>query len=309
MSKDIKLVLGPSLFNWKVEDYRDYYYKIADTDIDEVYIGETVCLRRDPFYKEIQEEIADLLTKKGKQVIFSTIQLILGQPEFKRAEDLINAHPNNLVEVNDINVLSLVKGRNFVAGPTFNNYNEETLSTLEEKGAVRFSFPFELDKNSLQILAKKTTKDCEFQVFGKIPLAISARCYHARLHDKPKIDCEYVCNLDYNGKLVKTMTNEDFLTINGTQTMSYTYNNLVMELDELKEIGINCFRLSPHYLDMPEVIRIFKAVLQNKLDKSEAFSKLLKLLPKGEKFSNGFYYGNKGKHYDGRFLNEEKPIE
>lgn len=306
----LKLSLGPCLFNWHVPFYKEFYTKIADTDIDEVYIGETVCLRRDPFLKEVQEEMADLLTKKGKNVIFSTIQLVLGQPEFKRAEELINNHPNNLVEVNDISVLSLVKDRDFVLGPSFNNYNENTLKVLSEKGAVRFCLPFELSRDNIKVLTEnKTSQEVEVLVFGKVPLAISARCYHARMHNKPKIDCEYVCNLDYNGKPIKTMSNEDFLTINGTQTMSFSYANLIMEIDELKEMGVNVFRISPHDLNMPELIKLFNGVLKHGKDKNDAFSQLLKLLPKNDKCSNGFYYGNKGKSYENQNSLEEKPIE
>src|SRR5699024_9266659 len=100
----------------------------------------------------------------------------------------------------------------FIVGPSFNNYNEGTLSFLESIGAERFCLPYELNKESIEILTKNTKKEIEVMVFGKVPLAISARCYHARMHNKPKMDCEYVCNLDYNGKEITTMSNEHFLT-------------------------------------------------------------------------------------------------
>ena len=46
-----KLTLGPCLFNWTVNDWRDFYFMIADeTSIDEVYIGEVVCYKREPFF-------------------------------------------------------------------------------------------------------------------------------------------------------------------------------------------------------------------------------------------------------------------
>lgn len=307
---NIKLTLGPCLFNWHVDYWKKFYFEMADTPIDEFYIGEVVCLRRDPFYKDALDEVVNFLEKKGKKVIISTIQLVLGQPELKRAEELINSYPNHLVELNDPSVLSLLKDRTVVVGPTFNNYNEDTLKFLETVGAERFCLPYELDKQSIEILAKNTKKEIEVMVFGKTPLAISARCYHARLHNKPKFDCEYVCNLDYNGKDIKTMNNEDFLTINGTQTMSYNYNNLIMELDELKSIGVNVFRISPHYMNMKEVIRIFKEVLNNTISSTEGFTKLLKLIPNNSKFSNGFYYGISGKELEkSRSMEEDKSVE
>lgn len=288
------LTMGPCLFNWKIEDWKEFYFKIAQTDIDEVYLGEVVCHRRDHFFKESLLEVAEELRRCGKKVIFSTISLVLGQPELLRAQEIVQQNPDSLVEVNDISLLFAVAGRPFVVGPTINTYNEDTLAFFENLGAVRTCLPYELAGHTIEKIANKATKDIEVLVFGRTPLAISARCYHARLHKKPKIDCEYVCNKDYNGKTVTTLRNEDFLAINGTQTMSHTYCNLILQLKDLQKMGVNAFRISPHFLEIENMIKTFKDVLEDRLEPESAFTQILRYLPSGERCSNGFYFGEAG---------------
>ncbi|MDR0483803.1 MAG: U32 family peptidase [Alphaproteobacteria bacterium] len=302
MSNDYKLTLGACLFNWKVNDWQDFYFKIADeTPIDEVYLGEVVCYKRYPFFEVAFENVVDRLTKAGKKVHFSTFSLILSDLEMNTCKKLIEkAQDNTLIEVNDVGLLGLLKDKPYIIGPTVNVYNEGTIKTLEEQGAKRFCFPYEIDKESLRVMAStaKPTTEKEIFAFGRMPLAIAARCYHARIHHTSKDDCKYVCEKDYNGKVISTLVDENFLTVNGTQTMSYSYNNLINEVHDLMAMGINIFRISPHYMDMNKIIALFKDVLDKKITGTEALATMQPLLPKGEKFSNGFYYGGEGRLYE-----------
>lgn len=299
-----KLVLGPCFFNWSVDYWKNFYAQIAKSKINEVHIGEVVCLRREPLFKEAITEVIKLLEDNNKKVILSTINLVLGQPELKVAQEFIEKYPNNLVEVNDTSVLSILNNRKFTVGPGFNNYNEHTLALLEELGAEKFCLPYELGRHSIEVLAQHSNKPIEVMVFGKAPLAISARCYHARLHRKPKIDCEYVCNLDNNGKEITTLDNERFLTLNGTQTLSSSYINLINELTTLQQLGVSNFRLSPHYLNMIEVIDLFDAVLNNSITSEQGTNKLKEIIPKGSIFSNGYFYEKVGSSYYNKDLVE-----
>src|SRR5690606_18481521 len=95
--------------------------------------------------------------------------------------------------------------------------------------------------------------EIEVWAFGRIPLAISARCYHARLHGRTKDSCQFVCENDPDGLRVNTLNDEKFLTINGVQTLSHTYCNLVAEAKRLGEVGVSTLRLSPHTCDMVAV--------------------------------------------------------
>ena len=143
------------------------------------------------------------------------------------------------------------------------------------------------------MLARSAEVELEVQVFGRLPLAVSARCYHARARNLHKDGCRYVCGEDPDGMELETLDGNPFLAVNGTQTLSYTYCNLVRELEELRAMGIGRFRLSPHDVDMVAVARIFREALDGREEPLAAFRRLGDLVD-GIPFSNGFYYGTEG---------------
>jgi collagenase-like PrtC family protease len=296
--KDYKITLGPCLFNWKVNDWRDFYFKIADESaVDEVYIGEVVCYKRYPFFEVALDDVINRLQSAGKKVNISTFSLILGDLEVNTNKKLIKKSENKYpIEVNDVGTLGMIAGEKYIIGPTINVYNEETMKSLIEQKATRFCFPYEIDKDSLKIMGALEGAEKEIFAFGRAPLAIAARCYHARIHKTTKDDCKYVCEKDYNGKPISTLTDENFLTVNGTQTMSFSYVNLARETEELKKMGINIFRISPHFMDMVSLIDLFKQRLDGNLDGEEAIAKMQTLMPKNSEFSNGFYHGKMGRN-------------
>ncbi len=295
---EFKLTLGPLLFNWKANDWRDFYFKMADTSIAEVYLGEAVCYKRFPFFEIVMDEVIERLTKSNIKVHISTLSLMLGDLEINSAKKLIEKYSDkHLIEVNDMGVLGLLEHKKHIIGPTINVYNENTANILEQQGALRICFPYELDKASIKIIAQNTSLDKEVFCFGRAPLAIAARCYHARIHNTTKDDCRYVCEKDYNGKVISTLTDTNFLTVNGTQTMSYSYFNLINEVCDLNNMGVKYFRLSPHDLNMQSVIGVFDDVLNKKIDGTEGYAKLLEYLPNNSTYSNGFYYGGTGREY------------
>jgi len=96
---------------------------------------------------------------------------------------------------------------------------------------------------------------------------------------------------------LKTLSNQSFLAVNGVQTLSHSFLNLIREMQEMYESGINAFRLSPHSHDMIETTKIFRAVLDKKISPEEATIKLEdQLLQIGDNisFANGLYYGQEG---------------
>ena len=96
-----------------------------------------------------------------------------------------------------------------------------------------------------------------------------------------------------DGLDLETIEGRPFLTVNGIQTLSYDYLNMVGELAELRAMGVSRFRLSPHSCDMVEVAAIFRAALDERIDAAEGAARLDALkLP--APFSNGFYYGKPG---------------
>ncbi|MCP4330521.1 MAG: U32 family peptidase [Alphaproteobacteria bacterium] len=287
------LSLGPVLFNWDAEDRRDFYFRIADeAPLDTVYVGEVVCSKRAPYFDPHLPAVVDRLRRGGKQVIHSTLTLILCEREMDAVRALAEV-PEVLIEANDIGAAALLAGRRHIVGPFVNVYNECTLAYLARQGAVRVSLPWELSSRSLVALAKSDAAELEVQVFGRVPLAISARCYHARAHGLHKDGCQYVCAEDRDGMSVETLDGDSFLTVNGTQTLSHTVANLIGQLEELQEMGIRAFRLWPHAIDMVAVAKVFRDVLDGKQtlgDGRRRLDALAGLAP----FANGFYTGGKG---------------
>ncbi len=90
-----------------------------------------------------------------------------------------------------------------------------------------------------------------------------------------------------------TLDGRAFLAVNGTQTLSHTYCNLIGELAQLCRMGVSRFRLSPQEADMVAVARIFRDVLDGATEPEAAFLALDKLCG-GVPFSNGFYHGAEG---------------
>ena len=177
-----------------------------------------------------------------------------------------------------------------------NVYNERTMAVLARGGACNFCLPAEMPATAIRALAAQAAKygvTIEAQVFGRVPLALSARCYHARAHGRTKDSCQFVCENDPDGMTLRTLEDKPFLAVNGIQTLSYDYLNLIGELADLQEMGVTRFRLSPHSCDMVEVAAIFRAALDRCIAVPEAAAQL-DALNLGAPFSNGFYYGKPG---------------
>lgn len=290
------LTIGPILFHWPAEQKRDFYFRMADeAPVDTVYIGEIVCSKREPFFAPYYREVAERLTKAGKKVVFSTLSEIM-IPRERRMTKTLCEFEDFPVEANDSAALYHLRGKPHYVGPFLNVYNEDTLGVLAKSGAQHFTLPPELPAEALSVLgatARDLNLSLEVQVYGRLPLALSARCYHARAHGRVKDNCQFVCEEDPDGMDLKTLADQNFLSVNGIQTLSYTCLNLMCEMEQMQAMGISAFRLSPHSQDMVESARLFRRVLDQEITPEEATAKLAESgLP--VPFSNGFYHKQDG---------------
>ena len=299
-----KLTLGPVFFHWAPEAWRDFYFRIADeAPVASVCLGEVVCSKREPLFEPYVGKVVERLIKAGKEVVVSTLALIMSEREMARVRETVAA--NGLyVEANDISAVALLAGRPHAIGPFVNVYNEGTLAHLVERGATRVCLPVELPAGSLAVLAASTDAELEVQVFGRLSLAVSARCYHARSRNVHRDNCQLTCGDDPDGMDVETLDATPFLAVNGTQVLSYTYCNLLGELAVLREMGIKRFRLSPHDIDMVAVAQIFRDVLDD-CDAPEAANERLADLVNGAPFSDGFFHGVEGAALSGKLADAE----
>ena len=113
------------------------------------------------------------------------------------------------VEANDMGAVRLLAGRNtpFVLGTGINVYNGHTLRFLAGLGEKRWVAPVELSQQTLASIQAERPAGVETEVFvyGRMPLAYSARCFTARYHDLPKDDCQYRCLDDPDGLILLSL--------------------------------------------------------------------------------------------------------
>ena len=198
-----------------------------------------------------------------------------------------------MMEVNDLSCLGMIGGRPFAVGPFVNIYNEAAAAYFASRGAERICLPPELPLPSIREIAA-ALPEVAFEVFsfGRVPLAISARCYHARLNKLSKDNCRFVCDKDPDGLAVLTLDNEPFLAMNGVQTLSYACTSLLGEIEDLAAAGVRALRLSPQHCDMVAIAKAFRSVIDGKDSAAEAARALSQIYP--IPITNGFLYGKPG---------------
>ncbi|MEQ9191149.1 MAG: U32 family peptidase [Alphaproteobacteria bacterium] len=289
------LTIGPLLFHWAPQKWLDFYARIADeAPVDTVYLGEVICSKRAPFIEPLYESARQRLTAGGKSVVMSGLAEVMTRPERRMAEKI--ADYDDLVEANETATLYHLQGRPFACGPYLNVYNELTLRYLAGLGATHVTLPPELRMPAIRTMAaaaKTLDLSVEVQVFGRIPLALSARCYHARAHGRVKNNCRFVCREDPDGMGLRTLDKTPFLAINGIQTLSHACLNLMAEMPVLSAAGVDAFRLSPHTCDMVRVSEAYRAVADGHMAATEGIEKLGEISIDAP-FANGFIHGQAG---------------
>lgn len=289
-----RLSLGPVLYYWSRDELLDFYERIADTPVDIVYLGETVCSKRRSLHGKDWLALADKLTLAGKEVVLSTLTLIEAGSELSSMERLCN-NGRFIVEANDIGAVQLLSGKHpFVTGPAVNIYNARTLQVLADQGLRRWVLPVELSRASLADIQQQRPEGVETEVFvyGRLPLAYSARCFTARARNLPKDDCRFSC-IDYpDGLLLSTREQESFLVLNGIQTQSARSCNLIEEIDDMVALGVDVLRLSPQQRHTETVIELFHSCLRGDGITANASATLERLMPTGS--CNGYWHSAPG---------------
>ena len=288
------ITLGPLFWHWPAEARRDFYFRIADeAPVAAVSLGEVVCAKRAPFFALFLQEVTERLRAGGKQVLLATPAVVAGPGELAAIAEA--AAGGALVEANDITAIAALDGRRFVSGPLVNLFHEGTLDVLTRAGACRFVAPVELSRPAIARLAAHAP-DCaaEVAIFGRQPLAIAMRCYHARAYGLHKDACRFVCERDPAGLPADQLDGAPLLRINGTQTLSAGYLVGLREIAGLLADGVTHLRLSPeHGVDMVAVARLVGRVAAAELDPAEAEA-ALRALTGPVPWHNGFLHAHPG---------------
>jgi len=292
------ITLGPLLHNWPPERRRDFYFRIADeAAVDTVCLGEVVCPKRAPFFAPFLDEVAERLIRGGKEVVFSTLALVTGARDMAFVAEA--AARRGVIEANDLAAVELLRGRPHHLGPFVNVYSEDTVRLLGLLGAARICLPVELPASAIGTIAKASPAAIEVVVFGRVPLAMSVRCFHARARGRRKATCRFVCGEDEDGLTVETVEGEPFLAVAGSHILSHAYVNLANEVAALCAVGVNRFRLLPQAIDMVAVADVFRRRLDGGIGGAEALTELRQLAPAEVGFANGFFHGRAGEEWIG----------
>ena len=101
--------------------------------------------------------------------------------------------------------------------------------------------------------------------YGRLPLAISLRCFTARHHNPSKDDCGFRCIENPDGFTVSTQDKESCLVMNGLQTQSARVYNLIDEVARLVVMGMSHLCISPQSAQTADVVAMFNAGLDGVL--------------------------------------------
>jgi collagenase-like PrtC family protease len=281
----MKLSLGPNLFYWPKQATLDFYAEIAKQPVDIVYLGETTCSRRHELRAEDWLEVAGLLADAGKEVVLASQALIESESDLKALRRLVE-NGRFAVEANEMGAVRLLAEKKlpFIAGMSLNVFNGHTLGLLADMGATRWVMPPESGRETLAGILKEKPAAIQTEVFafGRLPLAWSARCFTARRFNLQKDSCEFKCIEFPDGLEVRTREQQDFLVINGIQTMSAKTYNLLREVPQLAKAGVDIMRISPQSQGLSDVIGAFRRALDGETAQLAG------------DWCNGFWHGKPG---------------
>ena len=185
------------------------------------------------------------LAAAGKEVVFATQALIESEAEL-RTMRRVAEQADYLVEANDAAALHRLAGTPFVIGPHINVYSGAALDELAAVGATRWVPPVELPVDAIAAATRgRAAVDAEVFAFGRLPLAMSARCFTARHYGLNRDECGFRCIEHPDGMLLQTQEGEPFLALNGLQTQSAGVQCLLGWRGALVDAGVRRLRLSP----------------------------------------------------------------
>ncbi len=286
-----RISLGPLLYYWQKTEMLNFYASVATSSVDIVYLGETVCSRRHEMRPADWLGLAQDLAAAGKEVVLSTQTLIESESDVIALRRLC-AQNDFKIEANELGAVRLLANRvPFVAGPFLNTYHADSARWLAGLGATRIVPPLEMSRDNLAaLLAEKPAGlETEVLVWGRMPLAFSARCFTARHLRLNKDDCGFRC-IDYpDGLVMNTRENEPFLVLNGIQTQSATCLDLTDQVAELHRLGVDVLRVNPHSQGTLDVVEAL-ATARDGHTQPEAG----RYAPPGAAPSNGYWRGEAG---------------
>ncbi|WP_305371196.1 U32 family peptidase [Photobacterium leiognathi] len=268
----MKYSLGPLLYFWPKNDVEAFYQQAKNSNVDIIYLGESVCSKRRELKPAQWLEIAKDIATSGKQVVLSTMALLEAPSEVNIMKKYVD-NGDFIIEANDVSAIQLASQAKipFVVGPAVNCYNAQTLNLFLKQGMTRWCMPVELSREWLsntlaecENLGIRNKFETEVFSYGYLPLAYSARCFTARAENRAKDDCETCCIKYPQGITVNSQENQKVFTLNGIQTQSGYCYNLINDLKGMADL-VDVVRLSPLGLDTLSLVDDFRSNEQSEV--------------------------------------------
>ncbi len=272
-----RLSVGPLLYYWPRTTVLAFYAGLMEAPVHTVHLGEIICSRRHEMKIDDWMALARELVAAGKEVVLSGQALIESEAELRTLHRLTE-NGEFLVEANEAAALRSLAGRPFVIGPHVNVYSAPALEALAEIGAVRWVPPVEMPLDSMPSVnppGRTPAVETEVFAFGRLPLALSARCFTARHYGLNRDECQFRCMDHPDGLTLNTQQGEPFLALNGLQTQSARVQCLLSWRDALAGAGVLRLRLSPVAQHFDRVIDAFDAVFNRGADADAALESLV----------------------------------
>ncbi|MBI5256302.1 MAG: U32 family peptidase [Burkholderiales bacterium] len=297
MNTTLDLTVGPLQYWWPRAQTMAFYADVAESPARTVVLGEVVCSRRNEFKTEDWLAIGRELVAAGKQVVLATQALVMSEAELRTLRRVAE-QGEFAVEAGDVSALRVLAGLHaagqaqpFTLGPHINIYSREALEEHAVLGAATWVPPLELALDAVSRINPPATPVAgaagplrtEVFGFGRMPLALSARCFTARHHRLNKDECDFRCRDDADGLLLRTTEGEPFLVLNGIQTQSAALHCLVGQGAALRAAGASAVRLSPCSDGFARVLALFDAVLNHGAPAAAAQAELATLGPPGRR--------------------------
>ena len=288
-----KLSLAPIPYFWDRTAVESFYQQVADSPVDVVYLGETVCSKRRALGLNDWIAIGKILQAAGKEVVLSTLALVEAASELSVMSKICQQNEFGL-EANDMSALQLRICHDkpaFIAGGSLIIYNQRSLDKLKSLGLTRWVIPHEHNQQALHAFDLSGI-EVELPAWGRLSLAYSARCFTARTHNRSKDQCGFVCDQYPDGLAMKTQNNKDFLVINGIQTQSGTIQN---HIEAMADDAVDMLRITPQQNQCFEVIDIFDRVRNQQLSVTDGQQELARCTI--HPVSNGYWHQKAGKDW------------
>ncbi len=269
----MQITLGPLLYFWPKEQVKAFYKEACDWPVDRVYLGETVCSKRRQLNLDDWLAIGEQLQNAGKTVVLSTLALLEAGSDLAMVKKICR-NGRFTVEANDMAAVQVLseQGLPFTTGPLFNIYNAHTLRELVNSGLDRWTLPLELSRDDLQAILQQAEElgicdrfTTEVFAWGLMPLAVSARCFTARAHNRPKDNCQFLCLQYPEGMPVQTQEgnhkSNQIFNLNGIQTLSGRCADLLDAHVDMSAACVDAMRISPQPDGTGEVVEYLRRQL------------------------------------------------